>query len=170
MLCMIGKQCSTMTDAQFSHVYIPQVVLPLLVAMSSEGRDWIVRREAIRALAVYCLRRQCAHHVVLLNGVEVLLNTIHDTTHACIEYDAGGGANGSANESGTPTSEIAHVCEHLALKALGMLLIYEELVVEIQARVQSDHRFDSLVALFGQWLGVAGWALLVGAAGWCCFC
>ena len=88
MLCMIGKQCSTMTDAQFSQVYIPQVVLPLLVAMSSDGRDWIVRREAIRALAVYCLRRQCAHHVVLLNGVEVLLHTIHDTTHACRVHEA----------------------------------------------------------------------------------
>ena len=79
MLCMIGKQCSTMTDAQFSHVYIPQVVLPLLVAMSSEGRDWIVRREAIRALAVYCLRRQCAHLTWFARALAGLLNCFSPT-------------------------------------------------------------------------------------------
>ena len=93
----------------------------------------------------------------------------HRVSHACRVHEAAGSVAGTVAGSvaveGLPTSEIAHVCEHLAVKALGMLLIYEELVVEIQARVRNDPRFDSLIALFGQWALLAG-----GGAGWGCFC
>jgi hypothetical protein len=151
LLCMIGDQCSTMTDIEFSKIYIPQVVLPLLIEMSGDDRDWIVRREAIRALAVYALRRQCAHHIILLNGVEVLLNTIHETTSASIFHASSeaSGKNIGESSGNVPPIEIAHVTEQLSLKALGMLIIYDELVIEIQKRVKKDSRFFSLINIFG---------------------
>jgi hypothetical protein len=166
-LCTVGAMCSAMSDAEYGLCYVPQVVLPLLIAMLDDHRDWIVRREALRCIAVYCLRRDSAHHIVRLNGVEKLLECIHRTVAAVILHETNGidsvstlGDAMDKNNGGdsdvaeeTPTYELATVVEQLAIKALGMLLIYEELVPEVRRRTKMDSRFVSLENIFGDRIG-----------------
>ena len=176
-LCTVGTMCASMNDEEYARCYVPQVVLPLLIAMSNKGRDWIVRREALRGMAVFCLRRDCAHHIIRLNGVESLMDAIHQTSAACILHETNGidsistlggdgtnkketkkrNTNQTSNEENivqeTPTYEIATVVEQLSIKVLAMFLMYEELVTEVRRRVKADQRFNTLEEIFGERIG-----------------
>ena len=108
--------------------------------------------------------------------MEMLLDAVHASTAAAVWYH--GGPTRSTPEDRNrrerdrssappavvlsddgqpPTREIATIVEQLAIKALGMLLMYDELKKELRHRVEIDLRFPTLEQLLGHRFGDESW-------------